>query len=205
MRYTAGRVNRVWLIITGGILLIGGALATAIGLGLLEESTVGGLRAPGRDEPVLVPSAGDQMLAGVLVAAGLGLGILAVLWLLAQVPRKHGASTVKLEDPDSKGLTLVDPALLEGAISDRVGELDAVTGARTVVRGSSRTPDITVRATTTCQADIPSVVGDIEQRIRQDLRTSLGREPASLAIEIDVTAAPKKQGSVTVGAMAVDA
>ncbi|WP_434995193.1 hypothetical protein [Arthrobacter sp. Ld5] len=205
MRHTAGRLNRVWLIITGSILLAGGALATAIGLGLLEGLTLAGARAPERDQPVLVASAGDPILAGVLTGAGAILGILAVLWLLAQVPRKHGASTLKLEDPDRRGLTVLEPALLEDAISGRVGELHDVTGARTVVRGSTRTPDITVRATTTCQADIPSVVGDIEQRIRQDLRASLGREPASLAIEIDVRAAPKKQSSVTVDAMTVDA
>ena len=205
MRYTAGRLNRVWLIITGGILLTGGALAAAIGLGLLEGLTLAGRRAPGRDQPVLESSAGDQVLAGILVAAGLTLGILAVLWLLAQIPRKHGASTVNLADPDGRGLTLLAPALLEGAISARVGELDDVTGARTVIRGSSRTPEITVRVVTTCEGDIPSVVGGIEQRIRRDLHASLGREPASLAIEIDVRAAPKKQNSVTVGATAIEA
>ncbi|WP_394249039.1 Asp23/Gls24 family envelope stress response protein [Arthrobacter pityocampae] len=205
MRHTAGRLNRAWLIITGSILLAGGALAVATGLGLLEGRSLSGLRAPGRDQPVLAPAAGDQVLAGALLAAGLVLGILAVLWLLAQVPRKHGASTVKLEDPDGKGLTLVEPALLEDAISARIEELDDVTGARTVIRGSSRTPDITVRATTTCDAAIPYVVADIEQRIRHDFRASLGQEPASLAIEVDVRAAPKRQSSVTVEAVALDA
>lgn len=205
MRYTAGRLNRAWLIITGSVLLLGGGLAVATGLGVLEGRSLAGLRSPGPEQPVLVPPAGDQVLAGVLLAAGLVLGVLAVLWLLAQVPRKHGASTVKLEDPDSKGLTLVEPVLLEDAMSARLEELDDVTGARTVLRGSSRTPDITVRATTTCRAAIPYVVADIEQRITHDLRVSLGQEPASLAIEIDVRATPKKQSSVTVDAVALDA
>ena len=36
MRYTAGRLNRAWLIITGSVLLLGGGLAVATGLGVLE-------------------------------------------------------------------------------------------------------------------------------------------------------------------------
>ncbi|MHA7210434.1 alkaline shock response membrane anchor protein AmaP [Arthrobacter sp. MDT1-65] len=200
MRYTAGRLNRVWLTITGIILLGGGALATAIGLGVLDGALPGalsGLRAPDRDQPVLLLTGGDPVLAGVLTAAGTVLGILAVLWLLAQVPRKRGASTLKLEDPDGRGLTVLRPTLLEDAISSRVGELDDVTGAKTVVRGSSRTPDVTVRVVTTCHADIPRVLRDVEERIRHDLRETLGREPAALAIGVDVRADPKKDGSVT--------
>lgn len=201
MRYTAGRLNRVWLTIIGIILLGGGAMATGIGLGVLDGATLYGLRAPGQDQPVLLLAGDDPVLAGVLTAVGTTLGLLAVLWLLAQVPRKRGASTLKLEDPDGRGLTVLRPTLLEDAISSRVEELDDVTGAKAVVRGSSRTPDITIRVITTCHADIPRVVRDVEERIRHDLHETLGQEPAALAIGVDVRTDSKKDGTVTLEAV----
>ncbi|MEG9248465.1 alkaline shock response membrane anchor protein AmaP [Arthrobacter sp. Soc17.1.1.1] len=201
MRYTAGRLNRVWLTIIGIILLGGGAMATGIGLGVLDGAALYGLRAPGQDQPVLLLAGDDPVLAGVLTAVGTILGLLAVLWLLAQVPRKRGASTLKLEDPDGRGLTVLRPTLLEDAISSRVEELDDVTGAKAVVRGSSRTPDITIRVITTCHADIPRVVRDVEERIRHDLQETLGQEPAALAIGVDVRADSKKDGTVTLEAV----
>lgn len=201
MRYTAGRLNRVWLTIIGIILLGGGAMATGIGLGVLDGAALYGLRAPGQDQPVLLLAGDDPVLAGVLTAVGTTLGLLAVLWLLAQVPRKRGASTLKLEDPDGRGLTVLRPTLLEDAISSRVEELDDVTGAKAVVRGSSRTPDITIRVITTCHADIPRVVRDVEERIRHDLHETLGQEPAALAIGVDVRTDSKKDGTVTLEAV----
>jgi hypothetical protein len=203
MRHTAGRLNRVWLTITGLILVLGAGTMAAIGLGLLEGRTVAGFSAPGRDQPILgLPDdpATATTIATVLVVAGIILGLLCVLWLLAQVPRKHGASDLKLQDPENRGLTVLKPGLLEDAISDRVEELEDVTGATTIIRGSSRAPEITVRVTTTSHADLPSVVADVEHRINQDLRLTLGREPASLGIAIDVKAEPKKESSVTLGA-----
>lgn len=205
MRHTPGRLNRVWLTIIGIILLVGGGLATSIGLGLLEGVAVGGLRAPASDQPVLVLTARTQLLPVALIGAGVVVGIFAVLWLLAQIPRKHGASTLKIEDPDSRGLTVLKPTLLEGAISDRVAELHDVTGARTVVRGSSRTPDITVRVTASAHADIPSVLADVEQRVTSDVRDALGQQPAALAIEVDIRTDPKKDTSVTFSADALSA
>ncbi|MDQ0734854.1 alkaline shock response membrane anchor protein AmaP [Arthrobacter agilis] len=205
MRHTAGRLNRVWLTIIGVILFTAGALATAIGFGLLQVPAVGDLRAPASDQPVLTLTAPTDVLSIALIAGGAMLGILALLWLLAQVPRKHGASTLKIEDPDTKGLTVLKPTLLEDAISDRVAELDDVTGARTVVRGSSRTPDITVRVTASSHADIPSVLADVEHRITNDVRDALGQRPAALAIEVDIRTEPKKDTSVTFRADALSA
>lgn len=201
MRHTAGRLNRVWLTIIGLIILLSAGTTAAIGLGLLEGRTVGGLKAPSRDQPILnLPDnpAPTNTIATVLIVAGLIIGLLCVLWLLAQVPRKHGASDLKLQDPDNQGLTIMKPSLLEDAISDRVEELEDITQATTILRGSSRAPDITIRITTTSHADLPQVVADVEHRINNDLNLTLGRGPASLGIAIDVKADPKKDSSVTV-------
>lgn len=203
MRHTAGRLNRVWLTITGLILILGAGITAAIGLGLLEGHTVAGFRAPDRDQPILdLPDdpATTTTIATVLVVAGIILGLFCVLWLLAQVPRKHGASDLKLQDPENRGLTVMKPGLLEDAISDRVEELEDISKATTIIRGSFRAPDITVRITTTSHADLPSVVADVEHRIKHDLRLTLGREPASLGVAIDVKDEPKKESSVTLRA-----
>jgi hypothetical protein len=200
MRHTAGRLNRVWLTIIGLILLLGAGTTAAIGLGLLEGRTVAGLRAPSRDQPILNLSDDPttiNTIATVLIVAGIIIGLFCILWLLAQVPRKHGASDLKLQDPDNRGLTIMKPGLLEDAISDRVEELEDITKATTILRGSSRTPDITVRITTTSHADLPQVVADVEHRINNDLNLTLGTGPASLGIAIDVKADPKKDSSVT--------
>ena len=208
MRHTAGRLNRVWLTIIGLILALGGGVTAAIGLGLFEGLTVAGLRAPDRDRPILeIPNdpATANTLATSLVVVGAVLGILSILWLLAQVPRKHGASTVKLQDPDNRGLTRLKPTVLEDAISDRVEELEDVTSARTVIRGSSRTPDITLRITTASNAAIPNVISDVEDRVMNDMRRTFGTEPASLGIELDVKATRKRDNSVTLDASRIQA
>ncbi|WP_157365876.1 hypothetical protein [Arthrobacter sp. Leaf234] len=182
------------------ILVLGAGVTAAIGLGLLEGRTVAGIRAPERDQPILNLNhepATTTTIAAVLVIAGIIIGILCVLWLLAQVPRKHGASDLKLQDPDNRGLTVLKPGLLEDAISDRVEELEDVTGATTIIRGSSRAPDITVRITTTSHADLPRVIADVEHRITNDLNLTLGRGPASLGIAIEVKADPKNDDTVT--------
>ncbi|WP_043442573.1 hypothetical protein [Arthrobacter sp. L77] len=205
MRHTAGRLNRVWLTIIGLILLMGAGTAAAIGLGLFEGLALRGFEAPDADQPILALPAEGDTVAIALILLGVILGTLAILWLLAQVPRKHGASTLKLQDPDNSGLTTLKPTLLEAAISDRVGGLADVTAVRTVLRGSSRTPDVTLRVTTTSHADIPEVVAEVEQRVIHDLRLTLGREPASVGIEVDVRADPKRDSSVTVEASQVNA
>ncbi|WP_422391921.1 hypothetical protein [Arthrobacter sp. N1] len=200
MRHTAARLNRVWLAIIGLILTLGAGAAATIGLGFLDRRSLAGIQAPDRAQPILgLPDdpATATTLATILVVGGAIMGVLCLLWLLAQIPRKHGASAIKLQDPDNKGLTVMKPSLLENAISGRVQELEDVTGATTIIRGSSRAPDIAMRITTTSHADIPTIVGDVEQRINHDLRLTLGREPASLTIAIDVTADPKKDDSVT--------
>lgn len=204
MRHTAGRLNRVWLIIIGLVLFLGAGFTAAIGLGLLDGRTLGGLQAPDSNQPILeLPDdpTTTSTIATIMIVGGIILGILGVLWLLAQVPRKHGASELRLQDPDNKGLTTLKPSLLEDAISDRVEELEDVTGATTIVRGSSRNPDITIRVTTTSHADIPRIIEAAEQRITHDLRLSLGKEPASLGIAVDVKADPKRDSSVTLPAL----
>lgn len=163
--------NRVWLALTGLILLAAGGTAVAGGLGAFGRAHA--------DRPLFtavmsrwVSAHGwfwPSVAAGACTVAVLGCG-----WLTAQV-RSRTLRRLALGDATS-GATRMAARVATRAVTADVMSYPGVRRARARLAGSARRPRITVRVTCDDQADL----GELGRRIRDDamvrLRTTLNRE-----------------------------
>lgn len=130
MRHHASGLNRTWLFVVGLLLLLAGAAGVVIGTGLLAPAgrAVGldltrpepGSRVAGRATASALGS--DAGVVGV-VAVGVVLALLGLLWLVAQVPRTREARPLRLEDDAQRGLTRLDPGVLTDAVEAQIEAL----------------------------------------------------------------------------------
>lgn len=130
MRQHAAGLNRAWLTVIGIVVTLSGVVAASIALCLIGPA-VTATRAPVTalpvSDPVVDPGVGgflDQQPVVVAVGvAGLVLGLLAVAWLLAQVPRTNAAKPYRLHDDATRGLTVCAPNVLTEAGESDVAAL----------------------------------------------------------------------------------
>ena len=190
MRQHAGRVNRVWLIVLGLVLLIAAALGVVLASGRFAEAG----RAVGLDLPAVAGS--DRVLGGLdatstvvavgFAAAGVVLAVLGLLWLIAQLPRKNEAAPYRFDSDAGAGVTTCAPRVLSGAVESSAAEIDGVNSAAAVLRGSGGAPELTLKLTLSDQADVGRVMADVTRRVATDLSRSLGTPLALLAVSLDV-------------------
>lgn len=161
MRQTAARVNRAWLIVIGLLVVLAGAAVVALGSGLLPGA-IAGWTSPQPTGRVVSAAAGpvlDRTWVVVLIAAvGVVLGLLALAWLIAQIPRTNPAKPFRLHDDVRTGLTRCDPAVLARAVDAQVETLPGVRSAAAVIRGTADRPDLTVRVTAGVRTDLPGLL-----------------------------------------------
>jgi hypothetical protein len=160
--------NRVWLALTGLVLLVAGGTTLA-----------GGLGAFGPDRP-LVSGAMSQRMAESLwfwpsVAAGaLTIAVLGTGWLAAQW-RSRTLRRLAMGDARA-GATRMAARVATRAISADVTSYPGVRRVRTRLSGSARRPSVRVRVM--CDAEVD--LSELAWRIRDDamvrLRTTLNRE-----------------------------
>lgn len=148
MRQLAGRLNRVWLAVTGVVLFlvgVAGLLATTGALGQLLTAAGARISGPVAGTPILGQDPGrllGQTLAAVVVAViGVILGLLGLAWLLAQIPRANAAREFRLHDDAITGLTVCDPRILAAAVEDDISACAGVNDASAVLRGTARPPN----------------------------------------------------------------
>ena len=101
----------------------------------------------------------------VAAAAGLALGVLALLWLLAHLPRPTRGST-RLSGSDATGRLEVDHASLAKTLAERWGALAPVTGTRG--RTSPDAPDLVLLSGhVELEAEVADIVDAADQVERE--------------------------------------
>ena len=194
MRQSPARLNRFWLAVIGLVLLVGAAVLGAATAGLLG-TVVPGAASPSSGSPVVAldpaATAAAPALQGGLVAAGVLLAVLGLVWLLAQVPRRRRTRTYRLQAAEDNGLVSLNPALLEGALNEDIERLPDVRKSRSVLRGSAAEPDITIRATLDHRAPVADVVRSIREGAVERLAGSLEAVPRTVAIIVDISTASR--------------
>jgi hypothetical protein len=205
MRQTAARLNRTWLTILGLVLLVAGLVVVLIGTGLLVRAAdaVGlTLTGPASQDRVLgadVVSAFATPWVQVLLAViGAAVALLALAWLVAQIPRRNPAKPFRLHDSPADGLTRCDPNVLTDAVEEQVKALPDVQDASAVLRGTVQEPDLTLRIIAGERADLPQLLRRIESQIVGDLQESLDTRLRRLGVEIDIGTVRTSKSSISV-------
>lgn len=190
MRRWPARTNRLALTGLGVVLLLIGAFASAIGLGLMRPAGL----SPNSDLGTLAVGAERPYSALIAVATALVLAVVCIAWLIRQIPRRDSAR--QLRTHTGTGVTAVSAEALTDAVAADV-ELSAdVIDADAVLRGTTEAPELVVRVSVDESADIGAVVDDVTGRAARNCSTALGGPLTTVVIEIDTTARPRRQRSV---------
>ncbi len=193
MRRTAARLNRSWLAVIGLLLLVTGAVSLGV-QSELASRLVPAVAWPSTGQPLLGEAGwfDAAWFPAVLAAAGLVVALLAVLWLLAQVPRRDAAKPFRLHDSAADGLTRCDPDVLTDVVRTQVEAMPGVRSAAAVLRGSAGSPDLTVRVSVGDDTDLPRLLAALEDQVASDVATALDTPLARLGVLVDVDRSPRR-------------
>jgi hypothetical protein len=205
MRQTASRLNRTWLTILGVLLLLAGAAGVLLGSGHaapLARSAGLGWTPPASDRH-LVGGATAGALAQTWVvllvtAVAVVVGLLGLLWLLAQIPRTNAAKPFRLHDDARTGLTRVDADVLTRAVEAQVRSLPGVSGASAVLRGSADRPDLTLRVTAEERTDVAGLLQRLHHQVAVDLGDALDTRLHRLGVQVEISTARSGTDHITV-------
>ncbi len=193
MRQTAAGLNRSWLLVLGLVLLLAGSAGLAIGAGLLQSIGPNlGLRLDQPDPTTLVIAGNAAALfdAPLMVLAvgvvAVGLLLLGVAWLIAQVPRSNAARPFRLHDDPETGLTTCSAEVLADAAAKDIERLPDVLKASAVLRGTSAEPELTVRVVASDRADLPRLIESIQHPVADNLGTAMDARLQRLAVQIEI-------------------
>ncbi len=196
MRQTAGTLNRTWLTILGVIVLVAGIAALLQASGVLHSLAN---TAPSADPVVtgdLHTAASPQWVAVVMLVAGIIVGLLGLLWMLAQIPRKNAADAYRLHDGGAEGFTVCDPSVLAAAVENQVNTLPGVVTSSALLRGTATDPDLTLKVTVNDRADVQDLIYRIQTSTLPDLSNALETPLQKSRLQIDVSGRTQSSGTV---------
>lgn len=196
MRHTAGTLNRTWLGILGFLLLVAGALVLLQGTGALQEI----VSTPQSGAKVLTgelhPFFAQTWVVAVLLVIGVLLAILALAWIIAQIPRKHTTERYRLHLDGTQGRTTCDPAVLATAVVDQVNHLPGVVNSSALLRGTAEEPDLALKVTINDGADVRELLHQLEATTLPNLSTALEAPIQRCRLQLDVSARTQQSGTV---------
>ena len=196
MRQTAGTLNRTWLTILG-------ILVVAVGAALLLQAngTLHTLLNTARPRTSVVT--GDlhaffaqPWVAAIMLIIGVIIGVLGLLWIIAQIPRKNTAGAYRLHDDGSQGFTLCDPSVLSAAVEKQINTLPGVITSAALLRGTARAPDLTLKVTVNDRADVQDVIHRIQTSTLPELANALEVPLQSSRLQIDISGRTQSTGTV---------
>ncbi|MBT2538743.1 hypothetical protein [Arthrobacter sp. ISL-69] len=188
MRQHAGALNRTWLVILGILALAGGVLILLAASGALHAMSPATVAAEGRVvtgdlHTVFEPAS----VTAIVLVAGVLMGGLGLLWILAQIPRRNPADRYRLHQDPASGITLCDASVLGAAVENQINTLPGVVGSSALLRGTAREPDLTMKVTVNNRADIQDVLHSINTRVIPDLSTALETPLRRTGIQLEVS------------------
>ncbi|MET4136686.1 hypothetical protein [Pseudarthrobacter sp. PvP090] len=196
MRQNAGTLNRTWLAILGILVLAAGTalLLQASGTlhALLNTAPAWQSVVTGDLHAFLAPPG----VAAVVLIIGLIIGVLGLLWIIAQIPRRNSAGAYRLHDDGSRGFTLCDPSVLAAAVEKQINTLPGVVTSAALLRGSANAPDLTLKVTVNDRADVRDVIHRIQTTTLPELSSALGAPLQSSRLQIDVSGRTQSTGTV---------
>lgn len=202
MREHPGAANRTWLILLGLAALAGGIWLLLLASGAADSASQGSAGrpgdrvAPGLDGGLLEDAA---WLPWAVLGAGLLLALLGLWWLLAQIPRRRAGRTFRLQENRARGITVIDPAVLAGAVQEQAGQVPGVVDCTALVRGSADEPDLALRLTLNSRADVQQVLREVQDLLVPGLERALETPLHSLGILVEVSGQAPLAGTTVAG------
>jgi hypothetical protein len=196
MRQNAGTLNRIWLAILGIL-----CLAAGTALLLQTNGTLQTLLSTAPAWQSVIAGDLQAILAQPWVAAtvliiGVIIGVLGLLWIIAQIPRRNRAGAYRLHDDGSQGFTLCDPSVLAAAVEKQINTLPGVVTSAALLRGTAMAPDLTLKVTVNDRADIRDVIHRIQTTTLPELSSALEVPLQSSRLQIDVSGRTQSTGTV---------
>ena len=194
MRQYAGTLNRGWLSFLGALGLLGGLYALLASVGILPGPEMGN-----KVDADQFSSFVDRTEAVVGIALlGIIIGVLALAWLIAQIPRANTARPIRFHDDATRGLTLCDPKAITAAVEDDVRSLASVTSADAVLRGTAAAPELIVRVGVDDRADMETLMQELRTDVVGNFTTAMGTSPSLLGVKLEVERVKRTTDSVTI-------
>ncbi|HEY3672795.1 MAG TPA: alkaline shock response membrane anchor protein AmaP [Acidimicrobiia bacterium] len=188
----ADRSNRAALIVLAVLLSAVGALGVATSYGLFgsaveHESLLdnGFARFVGRN---------GEWLWVVVAVLGLLVAAFALRWLLTILFSTDRTATIRIRT-DGPGRTELASGALADAVSAEIDSYRGVDAARTRVTGDPQDARLVVIVTVEDSADLPGLVGRIEEQALAHARTAL--DNPSLPITLDLSVATTQSSRVS--------
>lgn len=196
MRQNAGTLNRIWLAILGILCLAAGTALLLQTNGTLQTllST-----APAWQSVIagdLQAFLAQPWVAATVLIIGVIIGVLGLLWIIAQIPRRNRAGAYRLHDDGSQGFTLCDPSVLAAAVEKQINTLPGVVTSAALLRGTAMAPDLTLKVTVNDRADIRDVIHRIQTTTLPELSSALEVPLQSSRLQIDVSGRTQSTGTV---------
>jgi hypothetical protein len=139
----------------------------------------------------------DSLLIMIAVIAS-GVALLALLWLIALVPRPAPVTTLRLHTDPGEGTITLEPKVLEGAVEQRLVRLPGVTGARVTIRGAVAQPDVDLSITVDEQADLADLVDRVHSAILPALADALETRLRRVAVVLQLGRRSDSDSEVTI-------
>lgn len=196
MRQTAGTLNRTWLAILGVLVLTAGIAVLLQATGILQTFTSSPPAGAKIVTGELHPFFAQQWRIILFLLIGVLLGVLALLWIIAQIPRKNTADTYRLHQSKAQGRTTCEPSVLATAVEHQVNTLPDVVSSSVLLRGTANEPDLTLKVTVNDRADIRALLRHLDKTTLAELSTALETPLHKRRVQIDVSARSQNTGTV---------
>jgi hypothetical protein len=195
MRQTAGTLNRIWLAVLGTLFLAAGTALLLQANGTLPAlfNTVPAWKSVVTGD--LSELFAQQWVAAVILIIGVIIGVLGLLWIIAQIPGKR-AGAYRLHDDGSKEFTVCDPSVLAAAVENRIKTLPGVVSSAALLRGTARAPDLTLKVTVNDRADVRDLIHHIQTSTLPELSYALEAPLQRSRLQIDISGRRQNTGTV---------
>lgn len=186
MRTVSSARNRTLLIVIGVLLLVGGALLATVSFGLAAQIPWLSTWAPEPQEtPGSLLGPVSQYVVPVSVALVVIVVLLALWWLLRQIPTKPRTTSYRISDDPELGTTTIAPSVIARVVEDHLQTLPGISGSQVDLAGTGGHPEILIRSTMGPRGNVNRVVEAIYGRVVQDAQNALQTEFAHVGVELD--------------------
>lgn len=196
MRQTAGTLNRIWLTILGILVLAAGAALLLQATGSLSTLLNTAPSATSVVTGDLHAFFAPPWVAAIMLIIGVLAGVLGLLWIIAQIPRKNTAGVYRLHDDGSQGFTLCDPSVLAAAVEKQIDTLAGVVSSAVLLRGTANAPDLTLKVTVNDRADVQGLIRHIQTSTLPELSNALEAPLQRSRLQIDISGRTQSTGTV---------
>lgn len=197
MKKYAGSLNRTWLALIGFVLIVAGALWVLVATGLAQNL---GLAWSPEDQPLTGAEAllEQSWLPAALIALGALLVILALLWIIRQIPRTERADTLQFQQDARRGVTTVDAKVITDAVATQVEDLTDVVSAKAVLRGHRSEAQLVLDVVVNERGDIQAVGQQISEEVLPAVARAVGRPLQEVGMIFEVTRQTRSKRQIQV-------